>query len=79
MFFRDFPTLDDARGDLARVRTLLEEEKAALLEEVGQWGESLYLEVLRIEVRLTIHVTPHLLGGDQRARAEDGRVQPDRS
>jgi len=55
-FFRDFPTLDDARGDLARVRTLLGEEKAALLEEVGQWGESLYLEVLRIEVRLTIHL-----------------------
>jgi hypothetical protein len=36
VFFQDFPTLDDAIGDPARVRALLGEGKAALLEAVGQ-------------------------------------------
>ena len=53
-FFQAFPTLDDALDDLPQVRSLLGEEKAALLEEAGRWGEDVYLETLRLEIRLTI-------------------------
>ena len=55
-FFQAFPTLDDALNDLPRVRSLLGEEKAALLEGAGRWGEDLYLETLRLEIRLTIQL-----------------------
>jgi len=55
-FFQVFPTLDDALNDLPQVRSLLGEEKAALLEEAGRWGEDLYLETLRLEIRLTIQL-----------------------
>jgi transposase len=55
-FFQAFPVLDDALADLPRVRALLGEEKASLLEEAGGWGEGLYLETLRLEVRLTIQL-----------------------
>ena len=55
-FFQVFPTLDDALNDLPQVRSLLGEEKAALLEEAGRWGEDVYLETLRLEIRLTIQL-----------------------
>ena len=42
--------------DLPQVRSLLGEEKAALLEEAGCWGEDLYLETLRLEIHLTIQL-----------------------
>ena len=55
-FFQAFPTLDEALNDLPQVRSLLGEEKAALLEEAGHWGEGVYLETLRLEIRLTIQL-----------------------
>ena len=55
-FFQAFPTLDDALDDLAQVRMLVGEDKAALLEQAGRWGEDLCLETLRLEIRLTIQL-----------------------
>lgn len=53
-FFQEFPTVDDAVSDLSQVRDTLGEEKARVLQEAGTWGDSVYLEVLRLEIRLTI-------------------------
>lgn len=55
-FFQAFPALDDALADLPRVRKLLGEEKATLVKEAGGWGESLYLEAVRLEIRLIIQL-----------------------
>lgn len=55
-FFHTFPTLDDALAELPRVQKLLGEEKARILAQAGKWGGSVYLRVLRMEVRLTLEL-----------------------
>lgn len=55
-FFRAFPTLDDALDHWPQVRTILGEEKGALLREAGRWGKGPYLKTLGFEIRLTIQL-----------------------
>ncbi len=55
-YFERYPTINDAFSQRRKVIAIIGEEKWDLLEQAGQWEKSIYLGLLKIEIRCLIRI-----------------------